>query len=282
MSYNRLIAVTIFALLVRGAFDPLHAQARPSEPNISPDELREPVSTVLAIAREALSTQYQVFVSGDIEGSLKGKPLLSSYRDAMRSTFDKQVQRHEALMSHGIRYTDFKTSLELTQTVNETGNKVDIIGKEFTELTLHVPGGPPNTVLTDEHHFEFVRGRHGWVLVSDTILRPKAPPYDPKNEPPGPLPPLPPPLTDAPKARKPGVMLDTTPGSGRRDTSPVSVLRCWRSRHSAAIPTSHPCSARRQSHDESDRECGGDTDDSGMIAGLGSSGRPRSRQLGTG
>src|SRR2546429_4579092 len=158
---------------------------------------KELTSRLLALAEEAITTQYQILVSGDIEGSLKNKQLAHFYREAMMNQFSAQVYRRNKLKETKQDYKDFKTELTINL-ANKEGNKIVLNITEHTKLKLDVPGWPEATEFKQDHLFEFSYEKQQWRLIKDTILRPEPAPINDKNQ-------LLPnnihmiPLTDAPK-----------------------------------------------------------------------------------
>ncbi|HEX8706817.1 MAG TPA: amidase domain-containing protein [Pyrinomonadaceae bacterium] len=129
-------------------------------------------SQLLAIADEAVTTQLQILVSGDLDGSLKNKKLARLYRVAMMDRFKFQVYTGSKLKETRQDYKDFKTRLEV-KAASKRGNKVTLKITETTELKLDVPGGPPFYAYVDTHLFDFVYEGNEWSLVKDTIFQPK-------------------------------------------------------------------------------------------------------------
>jgi hypothetical protein len=142
---------------------------------------QESVSTQLKsqlkkIANEALTAQYEILVSGDINGSLaKGKSFAHLYRAAMRGKFATQVKLRNDLLKTGQDFKRFETVLRFKE-FSVSGNTAKVTATEQTELYMNVPGGPRSTGLMDEHIFEFTKANGQWELVSDTIPKPSTEP----------------------------------------------------------------------------------------------------------
>lgn len=143
---------------------------------------KELETQLLVIASEAITTQLQILVSGDLYGSLKNKKYAHLYRDTMMSKFKFQIVRRNKLKETRQDYKDFKTNLVIKVAARE-GNKITLKITETTELKMDVPGGPPFYAYVDDHIFEFIYTGQEWKLVKDDIIRPKPPQLNPNDLP---------------------------------------------------------------------------------------------------
>lgn len=141
---------------------------------------KELVSQLLGIAEEAITTQYQILVNGDIEGSLKNKKLAHLYREGMSDKFSFQAFRRNKLKETKQDYKDFNIRLEVKVTSKEN-NKILLKATEYVVLKLNVPDGPDTTEYKQDHLFEFSYQGQEWELVKDSILRPQLSPINNPN-----------------------------------------------------------------------------------------------------
>ena len=157
------------------------------------DEL---ASRLLSLAEEAITVQYQILVSGELENSLRQKKSAHLFREAMMSRYKAQIARRNILKETKQDYKDFKTKLTI-KTSSREGNRITLTITERTRLKLDVLGGPEATEFIEDHLFDFVYEQQLWKIVGTRSLRPPIPPIQDSNQllPDGPRMT---PLTDAP------------------------------------------------------------------------------------
>lgn len=132
-------------------------------------------SQLMKIAEEALTTQYEILVSGDGEGPLKNKRFTHLYRKALKERFADQIDLRNTLLKTKQDFKRFKTEMRL-KGVSVNGDTATLLATEQTELYMSVPGGPTSMGLVDEHIFQFRKVEGEWELVSDTIPKPSSDP----------------------------------------------------------------------------------------------------------
>jgi hypothetical protein len=142
--------------------------------NDNPGEL---AAQLFATAKEALTSELQILVSGDIEGSLKGKRLARLYRNAKTEQFRFQVSRRNKLKEFRLDYKEYSAEFTLKD-VSISGDHAVLKIAEFLSLKLDIPGGPASTEYTEDHSVEFKYDGGEWKLVKDELCRPPASPAD--------------------------------------------------------------------------------------------------------
>lgn len=169
----------------------------PVPANLKQNDSGELAAQLFATAKEALTSELQILVSGDIEGSLKGKRLARLYRNAKSEQFRSQVSRRDKLKEFGLDYKEYSAEFTLKD-VSIKGEHAVLKIAEFVSLKLDIPDGPASTEYSEDHSVEFKYDGGEWKLVKDELCRPPASPAD-LDDSLQPAVPLSVPLTNAPK-----------------------------------------------------------------------------------
>jgi len=127
---------------------------------------------LIAIAEDSLNAQYQTLVSGDVEASLKARPLAHLYRATIANQLNSQVAIRAELKKVKMSYKSFRTRLVLRD-IQVDGDKAQLKATEVTSMDMDTPpGGPKVTKFSDPHVFDFINEGGEWHLVNDVIVRP--------------------------------------------------------------------------------------------------------------
>lgn len=122
-----------------------------------------------ALAQEAVEAQNDVLVSGDVEGSMRGRANAARYRAGIQRHFASLTHRKNVLAGTRNDYKSHRTTVRISETRVE-GDRAMQRGTEHVVLALDPGiGGPPSTEYTQEHVFRYARNGGRWTLVEDEI-----------------------------------------------------------------------------------------------------------------
>jgi hypothetical protein len=173
-----------------------------------------------ALAQEAVETQNDILVTGDVEDALKKRPKAASYRAAIEKHFVMLVGRKAALSKKKADYKSHKTEVRVKATKVD-GAKATQTVTEHVVLTLDPAiGGPKQTQYTQDHVLEYAKEGDQWRMTADTLVVPPPEPVEIKSK----LGPDDLPATDAP----PGTPVRPRPRNnpaGARGPAAASFVR---------------------------------------------------------
>ncbi len=170
-----------------------------AQPPSAQSKRNETEAELKSLAQDAVQTQNDILVSGDIERSLGKRPKANLFRQGIAGQFESLVRRKKVLSETKADYKSHRTELTFN-TIDVKGDRASINATEYVVLALDPQiGGPKQTEYVQEHVFEFQRENGIWKLTSDVI-----PPPPSQAEPETP-PVFGPPLEDAPKDYQPPI-----------------------------------------------------------------------------
>jgi hypothetical protein len=165
-----------------------------------------------ALAQEAVEAQNDVLVSGDVEGSLRGRANAARFRAGIQRNLANLTHRKNVLARTRNDYKSHRTTVRVNDTRVE-GDRATQRGTEHVVLALDPSiGGPPNTEYTQEHVFKYQKTGGQWTLVEDEVLIPPPLPEEIRG------PAATPAATEAPAGYKPN------PNTERRRAGPQGAF----------------------------------------------------------
>lgn len=152
--------------------EPLICAAAPSQnapPAKQPPTNPATAAELTDIARAALTAQNEVLVSGKTETAVKSSARAATYHEALRDSFAKMAERHDALAADHIAYKSFSTELSNSK-LKLKGDTAILLVTEHTAIDMATDGGPTKTESVTDHRLTFTRDYDGWHLVSDELV----------------------------------------------------------------------------------------------------------------
>lgn len=150
------------------------------------------IAELTAIAKDAIETQNDILVGGEVERSLAKRPAATRFREGIAKHFESLLRRKKALSEKKNDYKSHKTEVTV-KNVTFNGDRATVLVTEYVKLALDPEiGGPTHTEYVQDHILEYAKDGARWRLVSDNI-----PPVAPLEEPiTAPI--MAPPTTEAP------------------------------------------------------------------------------------
>ncbi|MBE9197690.1 MULTISPECIES: hypothetical protein [unclassified Nodularia (in: cyanobacteria)] len=144
--------------------------------------LKETETELVSIAEAALKTDNDILVNGNIPAALNRHPRSARATVALKTRFEKTLERRNFLAARKIGFSGFQTKLEV-KNIQINGDTATLEAIEKTvrnyDLAVMAPDAPQTTESHIDHLFTFVLRNGEWELLSDQLLNLPGPPSKP-------------------------------------------------------------------------------------------------------
>jgi hypothetical protein len=174
--HTKLLAIGLSAVIGSAIFVDIASTQQPSQKEVKTQKAKNPEleKELISIAKETVEAEYDVQVTGDIDGVKKRRVKLKKVKsEKLKERLDKAKSLREGLKERKIGYKGFKTIFQV-QSIEISGDSATLLAIEDTEryfdLAMMAGGSPEKTIKVLEHKFTFQLVNNQWELVSDEIL----------------------------------------------------------------------------------------------------------------